>query len=144
MNIEHSPFFNVEKAIQHYSEKDGVEISYVCTSSISEHGAEAYDIFYRETPHPEFGNRYFGLTQRNGVVYITNADNIENLTFNTVLNEQTQQWVYSQHRHDFRSAGNVLIDGGRSYQKLMGNDLKSVQRKTFVVRDGIFVEKTDE
>lgn len=143
MNIEHNPFLNKEKVIQLYSEKDGVDISYVCTSSISEHGNEAYDIFYRETPHPEFGNRYFGLTQRSGGMYIANADNVENLVFNTVLNEDTRQWVYSQHRHDFRSAGGVMIDGGRSYQKLMGDNLKTVKRKTFVVKDGKFEEKID-
>ena len=38
-----------------------VPISYVCTSAVTEHAANAYDIFYRETPHPEFGNFYFGV-----------------------------------------------------------------------------------
>lgn len=144
MKIEHTPFLNKETVIKHYSEKDGVDISYVCTSSVTEHGCYAYDIFYRETPHPVYGNRYFGLTQRDGIVYIANADNIENLIFNTVLNEESQQWVYSQHRHDFRSAGNVMIDGGRSYQKLMGDNLKNVKRKTFVVKDGKFGVQNDE
>jgi hypothetical protein len=58
--VMHNPLFDTDKVCKHYSEKDGVPIKYVCTSALGDE-AQAMDIFYRDTPHPEFGNRYFGL-----------------------------------------------------------------------------------
>ena len=140
-SINHDPIFDTAKVGAHYSEKDGVEVKYVCTSAMTEHGASAADIFYRETPHPEFGNRYFGLYNANnyggvrGGLMICNADQIENLTFNMV--EVNDQWHYSQHRHDFYSVGDVTIDGGRAYLRLMGNI--NAPRATMRVWNGEFV-----
>jgi len=139
MNIKHNPIFDTGKVARFYSEKDGVDVKYVCTSAISEHGCNAYDIFYRETPHPEFGNRYFGLSWRDKHIVITNADNIEKLVFHTILDENANQWVYSQHRHDVRSAGDTMIDGGRSYRKLIGN-IKTVKSETFKIQNGNFIK----
>ena len=56
--IKHEPHFDTEKIIEHYTKKDGVPVTYVCTSALGNE-AQAMDIFFRETPHPEFGNRYF-------------------------------------------------------------------------------------
>ncbi len=60
MNIKHNPIFDTDTVIASYEKKDGVPITYVCTSALN-HGTLATDVFYRETPHPEFGNRYFAL-----------------------------------------------------------------------------------
>ena len=137
MKIQHNPLLNVEKAAQLYSEKDGVEIKYVCTSAISKHATVAADIFFRETPHPEFGNRYFGLYQdAQGRLMITAADRIEDLQFDMV--EVDGELHYSQHRHDFRSVGDVAIDGGREYLRRIGNLSHPV--KSFKLKDGIFIE----
>ena len=100
------------------------------------------DIFYRETPHPDFGNRYFGLYRNqhfaaDGMIMITNADKIEDVEFGML--EGPDGWEYSQHRHDFRYVGACAIDGGRAYIRRVG-DL-SVPVKCFVVKDGKFVEK---
>ena len=136
MNIQHNPFLDVEKAAKLYSEKDKVDIRYVCTSAITSYGAQAADIFYRETPHPEFGNRYFGLFRNiDGQLMITAADGIENLEFNMV--EVDGSLHYSQHRHDYRVVGEVAIDGGRSYLRRSG-DL-SIPVKQLKVKDGAFV-----
>ena len=140
MNINHRPIFNTDVVIDHYTKKDGVEISYVCTSALGGK-ASAMDIFYRETPHPEFGNRYFGLYHKGDHVMICNADLVENLEFDTVL--VNGQYHYSQHRHDFHTvgsaSGSVSIDGGRAYTRLVG-DIHA-ERALFVVRDGRFVRK---
>ena len=61
MNIQHYPLFNIKKAEALYTEKDGVEVKYVCTTDLRNSDIPA-DIFYRETPHPQFGNYYFGYT----------------------------------------------------------------------------------
>ena len=148
MMINHEPIFDTKKVCELYSKKDGVPIKYVCTSAPNEYGTYAADIFYRETPHPEFGNRYFGLYNANnfggvrGGIMITNADPIEDLTFTAIYSNMLEQWVYSKHRHDYREVPgeNVAIDGGRSYNRMVG-DFKSAMVKTFVVKDGEFKEK---
>jgi hypothetical protein len=139
MNIQHNPILDVQKVAELYSEKDGVPVKYLCTSSASRSGASASDIFYRDTPHPEFGNRYFGLyVNREGNLMITNADKIEDLEFDMV--EVNGELHYSQHRHDYRSVGNgVAIDGGREYFRASFIDRDSFTRKTFKMKDGEFV-----
>jgi len=148
MNIQHRPLFDTDKVCKHYSEKDGVPIKYICTSALG-HEAQAIDIFYRETPHPEFGNRYFGMyfvstgpKEEQGKVWITNADKIEDAEFGMI--EGIHGWEYSQHRHDYHNVkgSRCAIDGGRAYFKRVG-DL-SVPTKWLKVKDGEFVEKKDE
>lgn len=140
MNIKHNPIFDTQKVERIYTEKDGVPVKYVCTSAANKHGSFAVDIFYRETPHPEFGNRYFGLYRNpyseNAEIMITNADKIEDMTFDMVEVDGTLH--YSQHRHDFRSVGDVAIDGGRSYTKRVGNLSRPV--KSLKVKNGEFVD----
>lgn len=142
MKIEHDPIINVKKAAQLYSEKDGVEVRYICTSALTRSAAIASDIFYRETPHPEYGNRYFGLYLGKNGLMITNADNIENLEFEMI--EVEGVLYYSQHRHDFRHIGNgISIDGGREYFRSVFEDrdyYMSCPRKTLKLKDGEFID----
>jgi len=144
MNIKHSPILDTKGVCELYSKKDGVDVKYVCTSAIQEHAAFAYDVFYRETPHPQFGNRYFALCRNpysdNAEIMITNADKIEDLAFGML--EGPDGWEYSQHRHDYRQVGNCAVDGGRSYFKRAG-DL-STPAKYMKIVDGEFVEMIDE
>ena len=144
MNIKHHPLFDTARVEKLYSEKDGVTVKYICTSAIGSE-AQAMDIFYRETPHPEFGNRYFGLYRNqhfasDGTVMITNADKIEEAEFGMI--EGTEGWEYSQHRHDFRSVGDCAVDGGRSYFRRVG-DL-SVPTKYMKIVDGEFVDEKQD
>ena len=145
VSIHHRPILNIEKVVQHYSEKDGVPVTYVCTSALGDE-AQAMDIFYRETPHPEFGNRYFGLYNANnyggvrGGLMIANADKIEEAEFG--MKEHDGEWRYSQHRHDFYTIGDVSLDGGRAYFRCVGD--VSSPTKWFEIKDGEFMEKTNE
>lgn len=146
MNIKHHPLFDTARAEKLYSEKDNVTVKYVCTSAIGSE-AQAMDIFYRETPHPEFGNRYFGIYHATGYgaalepqIMITNADKIETLEFGMI--EGTEGWEYSQHRHDYRSVGDCAVDGGRSYFRRVG-DL-SVPTKYMKLVDGEFVDEKQD
>lgn len=144
MKINHDPWFNTTEVIDHYSEKDGVDIKYVCTTALK-NDTIPVDVFYRETPHPEFGNRYFGLyiTPFDGKVYVCDADYIEELEFG-MLKDTYGVYHYSQHRHDMRPVKvNVkgedidgAIDGGRAYVRTLG----SAQADTYIVKDGEFVE----
>lgn len=144
MTIHHRPIFDTKRAEKLYSEKDGVTVTYVCTSALGSE-AQAMDIFYRETPHPEFGNRYFGLYWNRlhfelpAQLMITNADKIEESEFG--MKEHNGEWHYSQHRHDFYTVGDVSLDGGRAYFRCVGN--VNSPTKWFEIKDGEFVEKVD-
>ena len=140
MNIQHNPIYDRDVVIDYYSQKDGVPIKYVCTSAL-DNEAFAMDIFYRDTPHPEFGNRYFGLYSKpdfsgdlSGKLMITNADAIEGKEF-AMVEDLNGDLVYSQHRHDFRMMKNGnMIDGGRAYVRANG------MIRSFEVKGGEFVE----
>ena len=134
--IKHEPHFDTEKIIEHYTKKDGVPITYVCTSALGNE-AQAMDIFFRETPHPEFGNRYFGLYHNamSGNLMIANADRIESVEFGLVEDDDGDL-QYSAHRHDYKLFENGnMIDGGRAYIRCAANEVKH-----YVVRNGEMVE----
>jgi cytochrome oxidase Cu insertion factor (SCO1/SenC/PrrC family) len=139
MMIKHDPQFDIEKVCKHYSEKDGVPVKYVCTSTTIKEGLQATDIFYRDTPHPEFGNRYFGLYQNHsGNMMITNADKVEDFEFG-LIEDDDGNLQYSAHRHDYKKFENGnMIDGGRSYIKSSGCPVYM-----YVVRHGKMVKKND-
>jgi hypothetical protein len=139
--INHRPYLNTDYVAKFYSEKDGVEVRYVCTSSL---GTEAYamDIFYRETPHPKFGNRYFGLCTGVRGLMIADADDIEKVEFGMIkINDEFQ---YSRHRHDFYQKGGVAIDGGRAYLRLVGDVGRLDSAVYFRVKDGEFERIVDD
>ena len=134
MKIKHEPMFDVEKVEKMYSEKDGVPVKYVMTSELPNRETPM-DIFYRDTPHPEFGNRYFGIFSANGgSTYITNADAIEGC-FITTVKDDNGKCQYSAYRHDCKSFNNGnMIDGGRAYTR------SNCQTFRFEVTDGELVE----
>ena len=137
MSIKHNPIFDTAKVEQLYTEKDGVDVRYVCTSALGGE-ARAMDIFYRETPHPEFGNRYFGLvTDETNRIMITNADRIEGVEF-AMIEDSKGNLHYSAHRHDCKMIDGKMVDGGRAYIRSSGNVV------IYKVRDGKFVEANND
>ena len=127
MNIKHYPITNINKVEELYSEKDGVPVKHVCST---EFGHSIVDVFYRDTPHPKFGNRYFAVLFRDNVPYIANADEVEKLTFGLVQNDNGDM-EYSRSRHDYKRFKNGnMIDGGRDYIRSCGRVF------IYVVRDG--------
>jgi hypothetical protein len=135
MKIEHKPLFDTAKAEELYSKKDGVEVKYICTSDLRTSDIPM-DIFYRETPHPEFGNRYFGLywSKAHTSLMITNADIVESLEFGMI--EQDGKYYYSQSHHDYKVVGDKMIDGGRQYIKSSGGTVvMRIINGKFIARD---------
>jgi hypothetical protein len=134
--IKHFPITNTDKVIQHYSTKDGVPINYVCTTDFKT-SDRPVDIFYRETPHPAFNNRYFGIAVNfeDGSYVIFNADPVEEFTFGMVEDDDGNL-QYSQYHHNYKSFDNGnMIDGGRSYIRHSGN------LKVYIVRDGEMIQQ---
>ena len=118
MNIQHEPMFDTAEVEKIYSEKDGVDVKYVCTTDLQASDVPV-DVFYRATPHPQFGNRYFGLYREfRGHLMITNADIVEELEFGMI--EHDGKYYYSQSHHDYKTVGDKMIDGGRAYIRSSG------------------------
>ena len=128
--IKHDPITNTDVICEHYSKKEGVPVKYVCTTDFGGSYDDPADIFYRDTPHPEFGNRYFGIRVYGGEIYISNADKVDGLTFGMVEDDDGDM-QYSQYHHDFKSFHNGnMIDGGRSYVRHSG------KAEVYKVKDG--------
>ena len=131
MDIKHPKIFDTDTVESHYTEKDGVPVKYVCTTDLKASDRPA-DIFYRSTPHPEFGNRYFGLLRNNDQVLITNADMVEDFEFG-MIKDKDNKWFYSSSHHDCIFVDGKMIDGGRAYIRSTGLD------GTFKIKDGQFI-----
>lgn len=133
MNIHHEPLFDVEKVTAHYTEKDGVEVKYVCTTDLSASDVPV-DIYYRQTAHPTFGNYYFGLyyDRVRDHMMITDADIVESLEFGMI--EVDGKYYYSQSHHDYKVVEGKMIDGGRAYIRSSGG------ATVFHVKNGKFVK----
>lgn len=121
LSIKHYPLFNTEDVCKHYSEKDGVEVTYVCTTDLNASDVPV-DVYYRGTPHPQYGNRYFGLyyDTRRDATMICAADIVEQFEFGMVENDHGEL-EYSQSHHDYKHFDNgQMIDGGRVYIRSSG------------------------
>lgn len=138
MAIKHNPLFDVAIITEHYSQKDGVPVTYVCTTDLQASDTPV-DVYYRATPHPEFGNRYFGLYYDHvrEHMMICNADVVETLEFGLVENDDNDlEYSESHHAYKMFENGN-MIDGGRQYIRASGHVLN------YVVRDGKFIFNDD-
>lgn len=133
LKIGHRPHLDTHALTKFYSAKDGVPVKYVMTSDKGGDNVPR-EIMYRETPHPEFGNRYFGVFRTNGEYFIGNADWIEDEEI--LVGKLNGYWLYSKYRHDYVGVENGAIDGGRAYHKIVG----SPETKVVKVEDGEFVE----
>ena len=119
INIQHDPIFDVGIITEHYTVKDGVPVTYVCTTDLNASDVPV-DVYYRKTPHPEFGNHYFGLYYDHvrDHLMITNADIVESLEFGMI--EVDGKYYYSQSHHDYKVVEGKMIDGGRTYIRSSG------------------------
>lgn len=138
--IKHAPRFDVNVIEKHYSEKDGVPVRYVCSTDLGTSDMPV-DVFYRSTPHPEFGNHYFGIyLNREKQLMITSADVVEDYEFGMIEDKDGNYW-YSQSHHDCLFIDGKMIDGGREYIRHTG------ECEIWKVKDGemvrtVFINET--
>ena len=141
MKIKHYPKFNTDQVCEIYSDRDGVPVNYVCTTDLTASDVPV-DIFYRFSPHPKFGNRYFGLywDYYRDITMICNADMVEkdDFIFGMVENDNGE-YEYSQSHHDYKTFENGnMIDGGRVYIK------SSYGAEIYKIKNGEFYKTHDE
>ena len=131
MKINHDSIFDTDKIAKDYSEKDGVPVSYVCTTDLDV-SDRPLDIFYRSTPHPKFHNRYFGIRRERifagrivNEIIITNADVVESYEFG-MIEDKDGGWWYSQSHHDYQEVDGKAVDGGRVYIRGNGFEIYTI------------------
>jgi hypothetical protein len=102
-------------------------------------------VFFNETPPEPHYSQYFGLFQRSGSVFITNAISAATGHWSGLLADDGEI-IYSRFRHDFRAStdGSVMVDGGRDYQRMLGKVGNprvrlSIIRERIVVNDVLFL-----
>ena len=138
MNVLHNPQFDIKKTTAYYTKKDGVSIHYVCTTDLDE-SDKPFDIYYRDTPHPDHNNYYFGLYAEEDRMMICKADSVEKYNFG-MISDDKEEWVYSQSHHDYVKTDTGFIDGGRKYIK-RGGDFDTMRYQVCKVKDGEFVNE---
>ena len=129
--IKHDPQLNTEEVKKHYEKEDGVTITYVCSTEMFGVDDRIRDVFYRETPHPKFGNHYFALVQIGNKILISNADRITDEEF-CMIEDENGVWHYSACRHDYKAINGCVVDGGRTYKRGYGYELFKIDNGEFV------------
>lgn len=102
-------------------------------------------VFFCENPPNPAYSQYFGLFQRGGALWITNAISAATGHW-TGLVADDGEIIYSRYRHDFRTAtdGSVSVDGGRDYFRSLGHIGNptvqlSLVRDRIVVNDSLYL-----
>lgn len=112
--------------------------TYVCETCIKSHDEWVNfpcAIFYTEKAHPE-GSNYFAMYFNfDGDLTITNGITATEPFFGVQVDDTV---IYSRYRHDYRTLGDVSVDGGRDYLKVCGN-INAPQVKLQIIKDELKV-----
>lgn len=135
MKIEHNPIFKISSLLKHFEKREGVNIKHVCTTALDS-GNKEWDVYYRDTPHPDYGNKYFAIrSSGEESMLIRDADVVEDLQFG-MIKDDSGVWHYSRYRHDYKKIDGKTIDGGRAYTRGSGFAM-------FKVHDGEFINDVE-
>jgi hypothetical protein len=148
INISRSGYHFDENGITILEEKYGAKyMGFWCTRNASGNWNDVpMDVFYQPNPDTSKGHsEYFGMfivpnfdmSRKQGSVMITNAESAFSEPMTGVICEGGEVLV-SRYRHDYRTKGDRMIDGGRDYT------CRSLHpTATVTVVDGNFVIKGD-
>lgn len=88
------------------------------------------ELFYSDEPHPVSQTRYFVLYTSKSKLMIGNGGPLDGSEISAYLTDN--KIVYSRFNHDFKQHGNITVDGGPVYSRVLyeeGNLPKSVTLK---------------
>lgn len=100
-------------------------------------------VFYQEEipkQYKKVGSHYFGIYNRDGALYIVNAEKAANHTWIGVLDPVTKEILYSAYRHDYQVHEGLMADGGPDYTRTSSSRLVDLT----IVKDKIVVEENDQ
>lgn len=118
-------FVNIPKDGYHFNdggilkieEKYGAKyMGFWCTKRLDDSWNETpVDVFHQPNPDTSQGHsEYFGVFRRGERVWITNAQSAFSEPMTGVICEDGEVLV-SRYRHDYRTKGDRMVDGGRDY-----------------------------
>jgi len=119
---------------------------YVCDT---EYQGTPMSVFYGATAHPLSHSRYMAFfhkvndpyaTKLETTAYVMDGSFIEAQLIKGIVTDD-DKIIYSRHRHDYFCHGEVCIDGGRDYTRIVG----AIGNKhvNLWVRDGVLKVKED-
>lgn len=97
-------------------------------------------LFYTENPHPE-GSNYLGvmttvMPSGKETILLTDGVSAAENEWYGVLNEETNEVIYSAFRHDYQVLDVLMTDGGPEYLRSSGHP----HMKLTIVKDKLNVE----
>jgi hypothetical protein len=87
-------------------------------------------IFYQENPPNNYSN-WLGLYKKHGDLYVTSAEKIALQGVDAIC-VGDDEWIYSHYTHHFLEKNGIAIDGGRSYTKILGEDILNIEKAKFM------------
>lgn len=93
-------------------------LGFWCTKSLDGNWNETpVDVFHQPNPDTSKGHsEYFGMFRRGDRVWITNAESAFSEPMTGVICDDGKVLI-SRYRHDYRTKGDRMIDGGRDYTR---------------------------
>lgn len=95
-------------------------------------------IFYQENPPGNYSNWFALYYNLDKVLMITSAAEIIKTPVKAIK-VGDDDWIYSHYTHHFCEKNGIAIDGGRSYTRLVGSNLKTLEEvNNFIpTKDGL-------
>jgi hypothetical protein len=110
---------------------------YIYETELVEYGPVG-SVFYQENP-PDGCTNWMAIFYdcQTKLLKITSAATIVEQPV-TAIECGDGEWIYSHYTHHFYTKNGVSIDGGRSYTKLVGENLSNIKRAQFIpTKDGL-------
>ena len=93
-------------------------------------------LFYTENPHPD-GSNYLGIFVVDGHIVLVDGISAAEHEWVGVLNDKTNEIIYSAFRHDYQVLGDLMADGGADYARSSCHTPVKLQ----IIKDEINVKK---
>lgn len=104
---------------------------YVCSI---EHMNTKCELFYGDEVHPVSQSRYFLIYYSDNELMITSGKPLDGFEINAHLTDN--KIVYSRFNHDFKQHGNITVDGGPTYCRVLYQEGNKPQSVTLKIMDG--------
>lgn len=95
-----------------------------------------HELFYGKDEHPVSKSKYFVIYTDKTGLNITSGKKYENMKFDGYYIKSSNKIVYSRHRHDFVSHGDITIDGGPFRPRVLFDNKYDFNYVQLMIHDG--------